>query len=147
MSSLWVMVKRSRGKKQQEEMEEQQHVIETENNLFKRFTTKGIPNYDRKSSGKLGSDCRWRCQSTGKESSTAWGIPCDATVKLAELLLVVISNSFCSKTFKWSVFCCNNVVLFLSFVLLLFPSASFNQKSQRRHFQRYIPMWYLSLHP
>ena len=36
------MVKRSRGKKQQEQTEKQQNVIVTENNLFKGFTTKGI---------------------------------------------------------------------------------------------------------
>ena len=35
MSSLRVMVKRSRGKKQQEEKEKQQHVTVTENNIFK----------------------------------------------------------------------------------------------------------------
>ena len=34
MCSLRIMVKRSRGKKQQEETEKQQHVIVTENNLF-----------------------------------------------------------------------------------------------------------------
>ena len=35
MSSLRVMVKRSRVKKQQDETEKQQHLIVTENNLFK----------------------------------------------------------------------------------------------------------------
>ena len=34
------MVKRSRGKKQEEETEKQKHFIVTENNLFKCFTTK-----------------------------------------------------------------------------------------------------------
>ena len=48
MSSLRVMVKRSRGKKQQEEIKKQQHVIVTENNLFKGFTGKGIRNYNKK---------------------------------------------------------------------------------------------------
>ena len=48
MSSLPVMVKGSRGKKQKEETDKQQHVIVTENNLFKGFTTKGIRNYDQK---------------------------------------------------------------------------------------------------
>ena len=47
MTFLRVMVKRSRGKKQQKETEKQQHVIVTENNLSKGFTTKGIRNYDR----------------------------------------------------------------------------------------------------
>ena len=48
MSSLRVMVKRSRGKKKQKETEKQQHVIVTENNLFKGFTTEGVQNYDQK---------------------------------------------------------------------------------------------------
>ena len=48
MSSLRVMVKRSRRKKQQEETEIQQQVITTENNLFKGYTTKDVFNYDRK---------------------------------------------------------------------------------------------------
>ena len=42
------MVKRSRGKKKQQETEKQQHVIVLENNLFKDFTTKVVQNYDRK---------------------------------------------------------------------------------------------------
>ena len=48
MSSLRVMVKNSREKKQQEETEKQQHIIVTENSLFKGFTTKGVLNYDQK---------------------------------------------------------------------------------------------------
>ena len=44
MSSLRVMVKRSRGKKEQEETEKQQHNIVAEDNLFKDFTTKGARN-------------------------------------------------------------------------------------------------------
>ena len=48
MSSLRVMVKRSREKKQQKATEKQQHVIVTENNLFKGFTTEGVRNYDQK---------------------------------------------------------------------------------------------------
>ena len=48
MSSLRVMAKRSRGKKQQEETEKQQHVIATGNNLLKGFTTEGVRNYDQK---------------------------------------------------------------------------------------------------
>ena len=47
MSSLRVMVKRSRGKKQQKETEKQQHIILTENNLFKGFTTEDVQNYDQ----------------------------------------------------------------------------------------------------
>ena len=48
MSSLRVMVKRNRGKKQQEEREKHQHVITTENNLFKGFITESVQNYDQK---------------------------------------------------------------------------------------------------
>ena len=48
MSSLRVMVKRSRIKKQQEETEKRHHVIVTENNLFKDFTKEGVRNYDQK---------------------------------------------------------------------------------------------------
>ena len=48
MSYLEVMVKRSRGKKEQEETEKQQHVILKENNLFKSFTTEGVRNSDQK---------------------------------------------------------------------------------------------------
>ena len=42
------MAKRSRGKKQQEETEKQQHVIVTGNNLFKDFTAGDFGNYDQK---------------------------------------------------------------------------------------------------
>ena len=42
MSSLLVMDKRSRGKKQQKETEKQQHAIVAENNLFRGFTLKGV---------------------------------------------------------------------------------------------------------
>ena len=45
---LLVMVKRSREKKKQEETEKQHHVNVTENNLFKRFTTKGVRSNDLK---------------------------------------------------------------------------------------------------
>ena len=45
--SLRAMVKRSRGKKQQEEVVKQHYVIVTENNLFKSFTAEGIRNYDQ----------------------------------------------------------------------------------------------------
>ena len=48
ISSLRVMVKLSRGKKQQDETEKQQYVIVTENNLFKGFTKEGVQNYDQK---------------------------------------------------------------------------------------------------
>ena len=42
------MVKISRGKKQQKEIEKQQLVAVTENNLFKGFTTEVVENYDQK---------------------------------------------------------------------------------------------------
>ena len=42
MTSLRVMFKNSRGKKQQKETEKQQHIIVTEKTLFKGFTTKDI---------------------------------------------------------------------------------------------------------
>ena len=45
MSSLRVMVKRSREKKQQKGIEKQQFVIVTENNLFKGLTAEGVRNY------------------------------------------------------------------------------------------------------
>ena len=48
MSSLRVMVKRSRGKKQLKKIEKKQHVVVTENNLFKAFTAEGVRNYDQK---------------------------------------------------------------------------------------------------
>ena len=46
MSFLRVIAKRSRGKKQQEEIQKQKHTIVTENNLFKGFTTEGVRNYE-----------------------------------------------------------------------------------------------------
>ena len=48
MFSLRVMDERIRGKNQQEETEEQKHVIVTENNIFKGFTIEDIRNYDQK---------------------------------------------------------------------------------------------------
>ena len=48
MLSLRVMVKRSRGKRQQEETKKQQQVTVTENSLFKGFTSKGVRKYDKK---------------------------------------------------------------------------------------------------
>ena len=48
MSSLRVMFKRNRRKKQQKETEKHQHIIMRENNLFKGYATKDILNYDQK---------------------------------------------------------------------------------------------------
>ena len=42
ISSLRVMIKGSRRKKQREETLKEQHVIVTGNNLFKGFTTEGV---------------------------------------------------------------------------------------------------------
>ena len=42
------MAKRSRGERQQKETEKQQHIIASENNLFKGFTTEDVQNYDQK---------------------------------------------------------------------------------------------------
>ena len=44
MSALRDKIKRSRGKKQQEGTEKQQHVIVIKNSLFKGFPTKGFQN-------------------------------------------------------------------------------------------------------
>ena len=48
ISSLRVIVRRNRGKKQQEKTEKQQHVIVTENKLFKNLTRTVAQYYDRK---------------------------------------------------------------------------------------------------
>ena len=46
MASLRVIVRNIRGKKQKVVTEIQQHVIQTENKLFKGFTTEGARNFD-----------------------------------------------------------------------------------------------------
>ena len=115
MSSQQVMVKRSRGKKQQEETEKQQHVIVTKSNLFKGFTIEGVLNYFLKQSTKLGSS-----SCCGRFLAGRTTAPSTVTFKLAGLFPVVISNSFCSKTCKESVFGHYNVLLFHCFFLLLF---------------------------
>ena len=51
------------------ETEKQQHVIVTESNLFKGFTTKSVRNYDQKYFGKIDNDGRQRCESLSQESS------------------------------------------------------------------------------
>ena len=90
MSSLRVTVKRSRGKKQQKETEKQQHVIVTENNLFKGFTTEGVRNYDQKYSGKLDSGFSWNCSRCGRFIDSRFGTPSTVTVKLAGLFSEII---------------------------------------------------------
>ena len=134
MSSLRVMVKRSKGKRKQKETEKQQHVIARENNLFKVLLQKAFEITTESSPTSLTAtvDCA--------ANLPAGGIPYDATIKLAGLLPIVNSNTFCSKTCKMIVFCHIYVLLFHCFFLLLFSSAFFNHNSQRRYFQRYIPM-------
>ena len=70
MSSLRVMAKRRGGKKLQEETEKKQHVIVTENKLFKGFTAKDERNYYQKLSGKFEKEGRYRFRSAGQESFT-----------------------------------------------------------------------------
>ena len=60
MSSLRVMVQRSRGKKQQEEREKNQHFIMTRNNLCKGYATKDVLNGEKISGTWLFLDARWR---------------------------------------------------------------------------------------
>ena len=100
MSSLRVMVKRRGGKKKQEEIEKQQHVIVTENNLFKGFTTEGVRNYDQKYSGKLDSGIAWNSSRCGRFLAGRSAAPSTIAVKLTGLLSAVNSNTFFSKTFK-----------------------------------------------
>ena len=100
ISSLRVMVKRNRGKKQQEETAKHQHIIITENNLFKDFTTEGVRNYDQKSSDKLDSSVAWNSSRCGRFFSGRFTVPSTIAVKVAELFFVITSTTFCSKTFK-----------------------------------------------
>ena len=134
MPSLRVMVKRRRGIKQQEETEKQQHIIVTENNLFKGFTAEGIRNYNQKQSGKLDSFVVWNSSRCARFLNDRFATSSTVTVKLAGLFSVVISNNFCIKTSNQIVFCHNNVLLLLCFFLLLFFSTSFYHNSRRRHF-------------
>ena len=103
------MIKRSRGKKLQEETEKQQHVIVTKNNLFKGFTTEGVRNYDQKYSGKLDSGVSFNSSLCGRFFPGKFAVPSIIAVKLIELISVVISNILCSKTLHNSFFCHNNV--------------------------------------
>ena len=94
------MVKRSRGKKQQEEAEKQQHVIVTEYNLFKDLTTKGVRNNDQKKSDELDSGVYRNSSRCGGFLAGRSAASSTVAVKVAGLKLVVISNTFCSKIFK-----------------------------------------------
>ena len=86
------MVKRSRGKKQKKEIEKQQYVSLTENNLFKGFTTEGVRNYDQKWSGKLDSGVAWYSSRCGRLPDGRSAAPSIVTAKLAGLLSIVIMN-------------------------------------------------------
>ena len=90
MSSLRVMVKRSRGKKQHRKTEKQQHIIVTENNVFKGFTTEGVRNYDQKFSGNLDSVVAWNSSRCGRFLDIRFAAPSTVSVKLAALLSIGI---------------------------------------------------------
>ena len=94
------MVKRRREEKQHKETEKQQHVIVTENNLFKGFTTECVRNYDQKYFGKFDCGVAWNSSRCGRFQAGSSTAPSTVVVKLVGLLLVVISNTFCCKTFK-----------------------------------------------
>ena len=93
MSSLRVMVKRSRGNKQQKETEKQQYVIVTENNLFKGFTKEGVQNYDQKQSGKLDSGVAWDSSRFGRFLADRSTALFTVSVKLAGLLSIMLFKS------------------------------------------------------
>ena len=99
MSSLRLMVKKSRGKKLQKEIEKQQQVIVTENNSFKGFTTEGVGNYDQKHSGKLDSGVALNSSRCGRFKDGRFVAPSTVIVKLSGLFSVVIKNKSCSITF------------------------------------------------
>ena len=86
-----VKVKRSTGKKQQEEITKQENVIVTENNLFKGYTTEGVRNYYQKYSGKLDNSVTWNSSHCGKFLVGRFEAPSTIAVKLAGLFLLVIS--------------------------------------------------------
>ena len=86
------MVKRSRDKKQQKETEKQQHVIVTENNLLKGFSTEAVRNYDQKYSGKLDSGVAWNSKCSGRLLDGRIAMPSTVIVKLAGLFSIVIKN-------------------------------------------------------
>ena len=107
------MVKRSRGKKTQEETKKQQHVIVTENNIFKE----GVRNYEQKKSGKLDNGGAWNSTHCGTFLASRYAAPSTVAANLGRLLSVLILSIFCRKTFKYFVFCNNNELLFLCFSL------------------------------
>ena len=91
MSSLQVIVKRSRGNKHQKETEKQQQVIVTENNLFNGFTS-GVRNYDQEQSGKLDRGVAWNSSPCGRFLDGRFATPSTVTVKLAGLRFTIIKN-------------------------------------------------------
>ena len=92
MSSLRVMVKRSRGKKQQKEREKQQHVIVTVNNLFKDFTKEGVRNHDQKQSSKLDNGVAWNSSRLRKFLDGRSAAPYIVTVKFDGLLSTLMKK-------------------------------------------------------
>ena len=92
------MVKRSREKKQQEETKKHQHMIMTENNLFKGYATKMflITIENSPESFTLTVDGATDLPSRNFAQREEF----HATIKLVQLLLVIISNTLCIKTFK-----------------------------------------------
>ena len=99
-----MVIKEAEKKKHQEETEKQQHVIVTENNLFKGFTTQGVRNYDQKYSGKLDSGVAWNYSCCGRFFDSRFAAPSTVTVKLAGLFLLAMSENenmafFCNE--KW----------------------------------------------
>ena len=93
------MVKRSRGKKKQEETKKQQHIIVTKSKLFKGFNAESVRNYDQKYSGKLDSGVAWILLSCGRFLAGRSAASSTVALKLARLLFCLISNTFCRKTF------------------------------------------------
>ena len=75
-------------------------VIVTENNLFKGFTTESARIYAQKQSGNLDRGVAWNSSNCGRIQAGKSTAPFTVAVKLPGLTQVVISNTFCSKTFK-----------------------------------------------
>ena len=113
MFFLRVMVKRSRGKKHQEETEKQQHVIVTESSLFKGLLQKVFKITTESSPASLTAtvDCAAdhveiilrlsrHLQRSWPEIFQIVRNSMRRPIKLAGLHLVVILNTFCSKTYK-----------------------------------------------
>ena len=120
--------------------EEQQHIIVTENNLFKGFTSEDVRNYDQKLSGKLGSGVAWKYSRCGRFLAGKFAAPSAVAVKLAGFFWSQFQTPSevkpLNKLFSVTIMSCCSSVSSCCF----FPSVSFNHNSQRRHLQLYIPM-------